>query len=183
MIPWGAIATEAGVLCVFLLGLGISRLFRRRWHPTEIMTMYALGLLFEVLTAYMWEYHNIILVFPFLIADDISATFPLGWAGLIMTVTSLVERLWGRWRIKGWWRRHLILMSAWLVIGDVTETIFHNAGMFEYVRDEHTRINFVLGQFKPLPPTVVLLGYGFLQPFVTWFFLWMERGLSARKGR
>jgi hypothetical protein len=175
-----ALATEAGVLGVFLLGALVSRSLRRRWHGSEIATMYALGLLFEVLTAHMWTYHHIFLVFPFAVDRDISILFPLGWAGLIMTATPLAERVWERRRLTGRAARHLALAAVWLAVGGASEIAFYTAGMIEYVRTDATRVNFALGQLPHLPPTLVLLGYGLLQPFASHFFHWMEKGLRTR---
>ena len=178
MIPLRSLLTEAGVLGVFAIGLYVSRAYKRRWHPSEIVTMYALGLLFEVLTSYMWDYHHIFLVYGFHIDHDISVLFPLGWAGLIMTVTPLAEHCWRRCRITSWWARHLVLMGVWLVVGDISETTFYNVGMIEYVRSDSTEMFFVLGQLPYFPPTMILVGYSLLHPFVTYFFQWMERGLA-----
>ena len=98
MITGAAVFNEGSVLAVFLIGLLVSIKLKRRWHITEIITMYALGLLFEILTSHMWIYHNIFLVFPF--AEDISVTFPLGWAGMIMTATTMAETLWRKFEIR-----------------------------------------------------------------------------------
>ena len=43
-------------------------------------------------------------------------------------------------------------------------------------------VNFILGQFPGLPPNMVLLGYGLLQPFVTYFLQWLEKGLAGPGG-
>ncbi len=176
-----SILTELGVLGVFLIGVLVSRKLKRRWHPTEVAVMYSLGLLFEVLTCHMWHYHYIFLIYPLYIANDISVVFPLGWAGLIMTATPIAEKIWKKARVKLWIMRHLILMGTWLIVGDTAETIFCNIGMIEYINNEATKVNFLLGQAPYLPPTVVLVGYGLLQPFVSWFLRWMELGLSERK--
>lgn len=143
--------------------------------------MYALGLLFELLTAHMWTYHHIFLLLPTRIDHDISVLFPLGWAGLIMTATPVAESLWKRWRLNGPIQRHLVLMAAWLLIGDLSETTFYRAGMIEYVNDSSTAANFCLGQWPGLPPTMVLVGYGLLQPFVTHYFRWLERDIGGRR--
>ena len=89
MITTRMILTECGVLAVFFLGLWVSHWLGRRWHATEMVAMYALGLLFELLTAHLWMYHNVFLVFRFEVAGDISILFPLGWAGLVMTSSLL----------------------------------------------------------------------------------------------
>ncbi len=177
MITTAMVLTEMGVLGVFLVGIVTSRVLRRRWHPSEILVMYALGLLFEMLTAHFWEYQDIFLVFPF--EQDISVLFPLGWAGLIMTATSFAEHLWARFGVQSRLRRHLLLMACWLVVGNTAEIIFYNAGMIEYLRGPRSEINFILGQVPYLPPFMVLVGYGMGQPFVSHFFRWMEGGLSA----
>ena len=74
MISGIEVFTESSVLALFLIGLLVSIKLKRRWHVTEIISMYALGLLFEILTSHMWIYHNIFLIFPF--SEDISVTFP-----------------------------------------------------------------------------------------------------------
>lgn len=180
MITLRMVLTEGAVVGVFLVGILVSRRFGRRWHATEIITMYVLGLLFEVLTAYMWKYHYIFLTYPIDIDGDISVLFPLGWAGMIMVTTTLAEVLWVSIGTKKWWSRHLVLMVVWLVIGDLAETTFYQIGMIEYVHNERTEVNFVLGQLPGLPPTMVLLFYGLAQPLFSQYFLWMERGLARR---
>jgi len=182
-MDWLALAMEGGVFCVFIIGVLVSRLLGRRWHPAEVVFIYVLGLLFEVLTSYMWEYHHILVKLPLAVAGDISALFPLGWAGLVMMATALAERVWGRYRIGAWWARHLVLVVAWLVVGDTSETLFYNAGLFSYVRDERTAFIFAWGQAEPFPPTFILLGYGILLPFVSHYLRWLERGLGAPTGR
>ncbi len=178
------VLTECAVLGVFVIGLLVSRHFKRRWHVTEIMTMYALGLLLEVLTAHMWTYHNVFLLFDFRVAHDISVLFPLGWAGLIMIATPIAESAWRRWNVGSWWSRHLVLVVVWLMVGDTSETIFYNLGMIEYVRNDATEMNFLLGQLPRLPPTMILLvGFGVLLPLVSHFFRWMERSLVRRATR
>ena len=176
MVSGKEVFTESSVLAVFLVGLLVSAKLKRRWHTTEIITMYALGLLFEVLTAHMWIYHNIFLVFPF--SEDISVTFPLGWAGFVMTSTSIAETLWRRFEIETWWMKHVVLSASWLAVGGIAETVYYNGGLFDYVRDESAEIIFLLGQLEPLPPTVVLVVYGLCMPIVSQYFLWMERGLA-----
>lgn len=179
MIP-PFILTEGVVLGVFFLGLYVSRKLERRWHPSEIVTMYCIGLSFEVLTAYMWQYRNISLLLSFPDTSDIAILFPLGWAGLIMTATSIVEYAWRRWNIKVWWKKHLVLMATWLVVGGSREIFFYNFGMIEYINNEYTQVNFLLGQVSYLPPFMILIGYSVLQPFISYFFQWMERGLVLK---
>lgn len=180
MITGRTLLTEGGVLGVFVIGLLVSRRLKRRWHATEIITMYALGLLFEVLTSSMWNYHNIFLVFPFHFDSDISILFPLGWAGLIMVATPVAEHAWRRWKVKSWLTRGLLLTAIWLAIGSISETTFYNAGMIEYVRTTETGVLYLLGQLPGLPPTMVLLGYGLLPPLISVYFQWMERGLARQ---
>lgn len=176
MISGAEVFTESSVLAVFLIGLLVSIKLKRRWHTTEIICMYALGLLFEVLTSHMWIYHNIFLIFPF--SEDISVTFPLGWAGFVMTATTIAETLWRKFEIKTWWMKHVVLSVSWLLVGGIAETIFYNGGLFDYARDASTGSIFILGQVEPLPPTVVLVVYGLLLPIVSYYFLWLEKGLS-----
>lgn len=181
-MPLRSLATECAVLGVFALGLLVSRRLGRRWSPMELVLMYAVGLLFEVLTAFMWRYHHIAFRLPSRVDDDLSIFFPLGWAGMITGATAVAEWVWRRWRIRGWWRRHAVLMGVWLVFGDTAETIFHRIGMIEYVREPSTEINFLLGQIPGLPPTMILLCYGLVQPFVSKLFQRLERDLG-RGGR
>src|SRR5690348_9629756 len=129
MIDLRSVLTEGGVLLVFLIGVVVSRALGRRWHPSEIFTMYALGLLFEILTAHMWNYHHIFLIFPTRIDNDISILFPFGWAGLIMTATAIAERVWALTDMRNLLGRHLLLAGIWLAIGDLAETTFYNIGM------------------------------------------------------
>jgi len=180
VISTRAVLTECGVLGLFIIGLLLSYRYKRWWHPTEIIAMYSLGLLFEVLTAYMWIYHNIIFVFPFEIDHDISVFFPLGWAGMIIIATTLTETLWTAIGVRKWWSRHVWLSAVWLVFGGLTEITFHKIGMIEYVRDERTGVNFLLGQMPGMPPTMVLLFYGILPPLISQYFRWAERGLARR---
>ena len=179
MITGTAVFNEGSVLAVFLIGLLVSIKLKRRWPITEIITMYALGLLFEILTSHMWIYPNIFLVFPF--AEDISVIFPLGWAGMIMTATTMAETLWRKFEIRTWWMKHVVLMLSWWVVGDIAETILYNTGLFDYARDASTELTFILGQVEPLPPTMILVGYGLLQPIVSYYFLWMEKGLAEKR--
>jgi hypothetical protein len=176
MITVRACLTEAGVLGVFLLGLLVSRSLGRRWHVTEIAMMYVIGLLFEILTAYWWTYRNIFILLPIPINRDISALFPLGWAGLNLISASIAERFWDMHDIKTWWKRHGVLMAVWLIVGSISEATFNAAGMMEYV-DRPTR-RLLLGQLPNLPPTIYMVGYAFLPPVITQFFRWMERGLA-----
>jgi len=178
MISWHAIRNEAGVLAVFLAGLLVAARCRRRWTMPEMIVMYALGLLFELLSAHMWNYHDILLILPTQIDNDVSVLFPFGWAGLIMIATSTTEALWRRWRMTSWWKRHAVLVVVWLVVGDLVETTFYRIGMIEYVNDESTKANFSLGQVPGLPPTMILVGYGMLQPFASHYMRWLERGLE-----
>lgn len=179
MISGVEVFTESSVLAVFLIGLLVSIKLKRRWHVTEIICMYALGLLFEVLTSHMWDYHNIFLVFPF--SEDISVTFPLGWAGFVMAATSIAETLWRKYEIKTWWMQYIVLSGSWFVVGGTAETAYHNGGLFDYVRDGSTEIIFHLGQLEPLPPTVVLVVYGLCMPLVSCYFLWLEEGLAETR--
>jgi len=182
MITGRMLLTECGVLGVFVGGLLVSRCFKRRWHATEIITMYAFGLLFELLTADLWNYHNIFLVFPFRVDRDISVLFPLGWSGLIMTATPIAEYSWRRWKVNSWWARYLLIVIVWLVIGGISETTFYNVGMIGYVHNESTRVSFILGQLPYLPPTMILAGYGLIPPLVSYFFRWMENGVVRHAG-
>jgi hypothetical protein len=179
VIPWRSLATEAAVLGVFAAGLLVSKTLRRRWSPMEIVLMYAVGLLFEILTAFMWRYHHILFVLPSRVDDDLSIFFPLGWAGMITGATAVGERLADRWRVRGAWGRHGVLALAWLVIGDLAETTFHRIGMIEYVRSPDTEFNFWLGRVPGLPPTMILLGYGIFQPFASRLFQRLERDLRG----
>ena len=181
MIPLRSLLTEGAVLGVFLAGLGVSRALRRPWTGGEVAVMYVVGLMFEVLTCYMWKYHHIFLILPTPLDDDISALFPLGWAGLLMATTSLAEAAWARWRGSGWWARHLILMGVWLLIGDLSETTFAGIGMIEYVRQPNTEINFALGRLPGLPPTMILVTYPVFMPWGSHFIRWLERGLRPAK--
>lgn len=187
VIPLRSILTEGAVLAVFFVGIIVSRRFNRRWTGGELVVMYFIGLLFEVMTSYMWQYHHIFLILPTPIDSDISVLFPLGWAGMLMITTTLAEAMWARWKVARWWSRHLVLMAVWLVVGDVAETAFYNIGMIEYVREPRTEINFVLGQLPGLPPTLVLATYPIIQPLGSIFLRWLERGLRAehvtRRGR
>ncbi len=183
MIPWRALGTEAAVLGVFLTGLLISRRLGRRWSGMELLLMYFVGLMFELYTAYMWHYHHILFLLPSQVDSDLSVLFPLGWAGLITGATAIAETLWRRWKVRGWWRQHAVLMLTWLAYGDVVETIFYRIGMIEYVRTPSTEVNFLLGQAPGLPPTMILIGYGLLQPFATRMFQRLERDLrGGRRG-
>ncbi len=141
MITPQALMTEAGVLAILICGFLASRALGRRWHFTEVMIMYTLGLLFEILTSHMWRYHNIFLLLPLLCAEDISILFPLAWAGLVMTATAMAEYIWRRHTVTRM-GRHAIMMLVWFLIGNIFETLFYNVGVIEYVRDEHTAINF-----------------------------------------
>jgi hypothetical protein len=183
MIPWRTVGTEAAVLAVFAFGLAVSRRLRRPWAAPELVLMYALGLLFEVLTAPMWRYHWIALRLPFWGDGDISAAFPLGWTGWILAATAIAERWWRAAGFVRWWTRHLALMAVWLVLGGAGETFFYRIGMIEYVATGPGRVNFVLGQAEGLPPTAVLLGYGGLPPLVSQLFRWLERALARRSRR
>ena len=145
--------------------------------------MYVMGLLFEIFTSHMWTYNHIFIVIPVPGAKDISALFPLGWAGWIMVTTTVTQVLWKLLRAERWWVRHLVLMGVWFVVGGAAETTFYRIGMFEYVNDASTRINFLLGQWGGLPPTMILLGYGGLPPLVSQFFLWMERRMTKISDR
>src|SRR5689334_8304475 len=146
MIDARAVLTEGAVLGVFGAGLAVSRLLHRPWRVAEILTMYVVGLLFEVLTCYMWRYHHLFLLLPWPLDDDISILLPLGWAGMIMTATPIAERLWRSWRARSGLERHLVLAAVWLVTGVAAETAFYRIGMIEYVRDPRTEVNFLLGQ-------------------------------------
>lgn len=183
MIPLRSLATELAVLGVFAIGLLLSRRLGRRWSPMEILLMYGIGLLFEILTAHMWRYHHIAFLLPSRVDDDLSIFFPLGWAGLITGATSIAEALWRRWRVRGWFRQQAVLVVTWLLYGDIIETIFYRIGMIEYVRDPSTEVNFLLGQVPGLPPTMILIGYGLLQPFATRMFQRLERDLGSRSRR
>lgn len=179
MIPLRSLLTEAGVACVFLSGLVVSRRLNRTWTGGELVVMYLIGLLFEVMTCYMWQYHHIVLIIPTPLDNDISALFPLGWAGLLMATTSLAEAVWARWRLVRWWSRHLVLMGLWLVVGDCSETIFAGIGMIEYIRDPRTETNFLLGRIPGLPPTMILATYPVFMPLGSQFIRWLERGFRA----
>jgi len=170
-----AVATEGAVLGVFGIGWLVSRALRRPWRAAEVLTMYMVGMLFEVLTCFMWQYHHIFLVLPWPLDNDISILFPLGWAGMIMTATPVAERLAARWRARSGLARHLVLAGVWLVIGAAAETTFYRIGMIEYIRDARTEVNFLLGQAPGLPPTLVLLCYGITQPFFSRYLQWLER--------
>ena len=183
MMPWRSVGTELAVLGVFATGLLISRRLGRRWSGMELLMMYFVGLLFEVLTAYIWRYHHIMFLLPSKVDDDLSIFFPLGWAGLITAATSTAEWLWRRWNVRGWWARHGVLTVVWLACGDTAETIFYRIGMIEYVRDPSTGVNFLLGQVSGLPPTMILLGYGVLQPFASRMFQRLERDLARGSRR
>ena len=188
MINIRALFFKAAILAVFALGLLVARLFRRRWAASEISVMYVLGLLFEIVTGYMWNYHDIFIhfgsVFPAYFGGDISLLFPLGWAGWIMTCTTLAEEIWKRRAIRSWWARHLVLAAVWLIVGSAGETAFYRMGMIEYVRNDMTRVNFLLGQVPGLPPTMILVGYGILQPFFSHYFRWLESDMArATKNR
>jgi len=165
---------ELGVLGVFLTGLVLSRMLKRRWHPSEIIIMYVFGFLFEVLTAHMWSYLNVFLTFSFTVAKHISILSPLGWAGLVMGTTAIAERLWKRFRIRNRVARHCVLMMAWLLLGGGFEITFYNVGMFEYIRSQSTQVNFVLGQLPHMPPNMVFLGYFLIMPFISQYFRWLE---------
>lgn len=175
---WRAVLNESLVLGVFALGLVLAARGRRRWRWTEIVVMYLMGLLFEVLTAHLWRYHDLLLVLPGPIDDDLSVLLPLGWAGWIMTTHAIAVRLWERWRIRSAWTRHLVLMGVWLVIGSAAETLFYRIGMIEYVHAESGGMLFVLGQIPGLPPTNVLLGYAGIPPVAVQFM----RALAASPG-
>jgi len=179
MLTGRALLNESLVLGVFVLGLAVAARSRRRWRWPDIVVMYLMGLLFELLTAHMWRYHDIFLILPSSIDDDLSVLFPLGWAGWIMTTDAVAGRLADRGRIRSWWARHLVLMGVWLVIGDAAETLFYRIGMIEYIRDEATRVNYLLGQIPGLPPTVILAGYAVVPPLAVQFM----RALSATAPR
>src|SRR6185436_11634639 len=117
------------------------------------------------------------LLIPTPLDDDISALFPLGWAGLLMMTTSLAEAGWARWKVTRWWGRHLLLMTVWWVIGDLSETTFAGIGMIEYVRQPNTELNFLLGRISGLPPTMILVSYPVFMPLGSHFIRWLERGL------
>lgn len=178
-----AIATEAGVFGVFLVGLLISRALRRRWHPAEVAVMYLAGLLFELLTAHFWTYHHIFLVLPTRVDLDISIIFPLGWAGFVMAVTAVTEEGWRRWRMRRIWARAAWMALVSLTVGDAFETFFYRIGMIEYVRSEETRVAFILGQLPGLPPSMILSNYAIVLPCFVLFFRWLERGLGGRTPR
>jgi hypothetical protein len=182
-----AILVKAAILAVFAAGLLVARAYRRRWPPAEIAVMYLVGLLFEIVTGYMWNYHYIFIRYPsFLpvnLGGDISLLLPLGWAGWIMICTTLAEEIWDRYRLLSTWSRHLALSAVWLVIGAAGETLFYRMGMIEYVRNDATRVNFLLGQAPGLPPTMILVGYGLLQPFFSHYFRWLETSLCQHRQR
>jgi len=179
VISLRSVLTEAAVFSVFLVGAGVSRWFKRRWTGGEIMVMYFMGLLFEVMSSYMWHYHYLFLLLPTPVAPDISVLQPLAWGGLIMTATPLAESAWSRWKVTRWWKRHLILMGIWLLVGGVAETVFYDIGMTEYVRQPNTEYNFIFGQLPGFPPTLILAAYPLVQPLGTVFLRWLERGLQS----
>lgn len=167
--------TEFGVLGMFGFGLAVSRACHRSWSPAVTSLMCVVGLLFELLTARFWNYHHIVFRLPNPCDADISALFPLAWAGLLMASTSLSETLARRMRLRSRLSRHAMLMAAWFVIGNLFETIFFNIGVIEYARGEHERILFMLGQAPYLPPFAVMLGYGVFPPLVSRLFMAINR--------
>ena len=172
-----ALFNECAVLAGFLLSLAVAFRWQRRWAVTEIILMYAIGLLFELLTCFLWQYHDIAFVIPTPIDNDISALFPLGWAGWVILTTTLAEVLWRRWSIASWWARHLVLMALWLAVGDVAETFYYRRGMIEYLQTPHASLLYAWGQVPGLPPTLVLLGYAQLPPLVSQLFRRLEQAL------
>lgn len=173
MIDLRSVLTEAAVLGVFVCGVAVSRTLKRRWTVPEIVLMCAIGLLFELLTAHWWNYRHIFLLIPTPIDSDISALFPLGWAGLMMIATPAAERLRERWDLKPWWQGHLVMMGAWLVVGSISEATFNAIGMIEYIDGPELRLLF--GQLPGLPPTIYMIGYAFLPALIAQLFRWLER--------
>lgn len=174
MITLRMLMTEAAVLAVFPLGLFLARRLGRGWHLSEIVILYGVGLLFEILTAHMWTYHHVFLVLPTPIDSDISLLFPLGWVGFVLTATALAEYFWKKFKAQRWWVRHGILMLTWLPVGLIGEIIFYRIGMIEYIDPRRL----ILGQLPFLPPTLYLIGYAITPPFFSQFLLWLERDLS-----
>jgi len=176
-----AVLSESAILGVFFLGLFLSRWLGGRRHPSELVLLFAVGLLFEILTAHLWTYHHVFLVLPTPIDSDISVMLPLGWTGLVLFSTAAAERVWARWGLSRWWAKHGVLAGIWLLCGAVGETFFYNIGVIEYI-DIPARV-FILGQLKPLPPTNYLVGYALVPPLFSQFLLWLERGLRERPDR
>jgi hypothetical protein len=185
MTDFSALFVKAAILAVFAASLLVARIFRRHWPPAEISVMYLLGLMFEIATGYMWNYHHLFIrfpsVFPAYFGGDISVLLPFGWAGWIMICTTLAEEIWDRWRVRRLFARHLILAAVWLIIGSAGETLFYRIGMIEYVKNDMTRVNFLLGQVPGLPPTMILAGYGLLMPFFSHYFRWLERSMTPTR--
>ncbi|MFA6030348.1 MAG: hypothetical protein WC969_10880 [Elusimicrobiota bacterium] len=177
MIPLRSALTEAAVLAVFLGGIAVSRALKRRWSAPEVVLMCSIGLLFELLTAHWWNYRNIFILIPTPIDDDISALFPLGWAGLMMIATPVAERLRERWGLARWWQGHLVMMGVWLVVGSISEATFNAIGMIEYV--DRPQLRLLLGQLPGLPPTIYMVGYAFLPALIAQIFRWLERSLKT----
>lgn len=178
MISARSVLTEAAVAGVFAFGLVVSRRLGRRWTWAEVCVMVLMGLLFELVTARMWTYHHVFILLPTFIDSDISALFPVGWAGLVMAATSCAERAWARKGVVHPLGRHLVLMLCWLAFGAVTEAVFYRIGMIEYVDIPGRRL--LLGQLPGLPPTVYMAGYSIIPPAFSQFLLWLERGLRPQ---
>ncbi|MDE2293404.1 MAG: hypothetical protein KGL53_15085 [Elusimicrobia bacterium] len=171
------IFSEAAIVGLFAAGWGISKALGRRWTGAEVVVLAVIGLLFELLTAKLWHYHHIIFIIPTTIDNDISATFPFAWAGLVMAATSMAEWAWRRWSLAPLWKRQLALSGAWFLCGLFAETLFYNIGVIEYTDPPGWRL--IPGQFPPFPPTNFIVGYALVPPFFSWLMLWLESGLRG----
>lgn len=176
----GAFLVEAGVVSLFGLGWWVARRTGRRWKLSVLFWLYLYGLFFEILTEAYWDYRWI----AFVIREDISITFPLGWTGLCMIVTSASEYVYKKVRkvstvdLKDPLLPRLDAL-IWILVGDSAEILFHQIGMI----DRYVKI-FPLGLSPFGPPWVVLLGYAILPGFLICLLIRnLEKGSLGRAFR
>lgn len=155
---------ELGIVLLFILGIILSLVADVQYALLKGITMFGIGLFFEVLTEPLWTYSKDLQDSRWCVQGiDINYLFPLGWIGLILSACALNQFC--LVHFESIIPVYITYFLSFMLVGTIVEIAYLKLGYWVYNKDAK-----LLNLYYPIKhgirilgvPFQIILGYGFL---------------------